>query len=176
MRLCKEGFNSSPFKRTLDCLRSVMAKLDAELVVLPRNDEVYTLVLDLDETLIHMVESAQQQQVVVRPHVHEFLEAMSKCYEIVIFTASVQSYADQIINLIDVNKRISYRLYRHHTYMEEDTILKDLNILGRPLSRTVIVDNNPYNFALQPENGIRIQTWTGCQQDKALKELIPYLQ
>jgi TFIIF-interacting CTD phosphatase-like protein len=40
---------------------------------------------------------------------------MAKFYEIVIFTAALQDYADQVIDQIDVNKNIKHRLYRQHT-------------------------------------------------------------
>ena len=42
----------------------------------------------------------------------EFIEQMAKYYEIVIFTASLPGYADFILDLIDPEKHISYRLYR----------------------------------------------------------------
>jgi TFIIF-interacting CTD phosphatase-like protein len=37
---------------------------------------------------------------------------MAKFYEVVIFTAALQDYADQVIDQIDVNRNIKYRLYR----------------------------------------------------------------
>ena len=41
---------------------------------------------------------------------------MAKHYEIVIFTAALQDYADYILDILDENKNlISYRLYRKHT-------------------------------------------------------------
>jgi CTD small phosphatase-like protein 2 len=50
----------------------------------------------------------------VRPGVFEFIEEMSKCFEIVVFTSAMKDYADNILNDIDKNNRISYRLYRNH--------------------------------------------------------------
>ena len=48
----------------------------------------------------------------VRPYMDEFLDEMSKHYEVVIFTAAVKEYADNILDSIDSQKRITYRLYR----------------------------------------------------------------
>ena len=54
----------------------------------------YTLVLDLDETLIHNVEYGNDSFFLVRPGCVQFIELMAKHYEIVIFTAALQEYAD----------------------------------------------------------------------------------
>ena len=51
------------------------------------NKSDYTLVLDLDETLIHCLDQ-QEITPLIRPGTEKFLEEMSKYYEIVIFTAS----------------------------------------------------------------------------------------
>ena len=48
----------------------------------------------------------------MRPFAEQFLIDMSKLYEIVIFTAAVKEYADWILDLIDPQRVISYRLYR----------------------------------------------------------------
>lgn len=74
----------------------------------------YTLVLDLDETLAHYFEVGSDGRFLTRPGVHKFLEEMNKYYEIVIFTAAIQDYADWAISQIDPNGYIKYRLYRQH--------------------------------------------------------------
>merc|ERR1712156_1335364 len=61
----------------------------------PSDNPVYTLVLDLDETLIHNVEYQNDSFFLVRPGCVQFIETMAKYYEIVIFTAALQEYADQ---------------------------------------------------------------------------------
>lgn len=58
-----------------------------------------TLVLDLDETLIHFV--SQEKKFKLRPGCLNFLKEMSTFYEIVIFTAAAQDYADFILNIIE---------------------------------------------------------------------------
>jgi TFIIF-interacting CTD phosphatase-like protein len=67
---------------------------------------------------------------------------------------------------------IKHRLYRQHCDIDSDgNVVKDLSKLGRRLSRTVIVDNLPENFARQPENGIEILTWTTDAWDTELQKL-----
>ncbi|CAD8168710.1 unnamed protein product [Paramecium pentaurelia] len=137
----------------------------------------YTLVLDLDETLVHYQELPNGGgQFLVRPFAEEFLEKLSKYYELVIFTAAQPDYANFIIDIIDKQKLVTARLYREHTLFKNNTYLKDLSILGRSLERVIIVDNMPDNFQLQPENGIYILSWTGDQNDRALKDLMPLLE
>jgi CTD small phosphatase-like protein 2 len=54
--------------------------------------------------------------------------------------------------------------------------VKDLSRLGRDLSKTIIVDNTPECFLLQPENGIQIKNWYKDPHDTALMELAPLLE
>lgn len=92
-------------------------------------EQPYTLVLDLDETLIHFVSSQDNMQddqtgleeledgendffYMVRPYCNKFLTELSKFYEIVIFTAAMQDYADWIIDGIDQRGSVKHRLYR----------------------------------------------------------------
>lgn len=48
----------------------------------------------------------------IRPYTEKFLREMSKLFEIVIFTAAMDDYANWTINLIDRFKYVSHRLYR----------------------------------------------------------------
>jgi hypothetical protein len=111
-------------------------------------DTTYTLVLDLDETLIHNVEYGQDSFFLVRPGCVQFIELMAQYYEIVIFTAALQEYADQVVDQIDVNNNIKLRLYRQHTSQNGPFLVKDLSLLGRDLNRTIIIDNISDNFIL----------------------------
>lgn len=49
--------------------------------------------------------------------------------------------------------------------------MKDLEKIGREISKTIIVDNCPENFSLQSENGICILSWYDDPQDRALQDL-----
>lgn len=139
------------------------------------SDKKYTLVLDMDETLVHYIDSQTNGKYLARPYVQEFLEGLDKYYEIVIFTAAVKDYADWILDDLDKNKVISKRLYRNHTIPAGNYFLKDLKSLGRDMSKVIIVDNVAENFQLQNENGILIKSWYEDQSDTALKELSEFL-
>jgi TFIIF-interacting CTD phosphatase-like protein len=60
--------------------------------------DIYTLVLDLDETLVHYFFTPSGGCFLIRPHAFEFLESLSKMYELVIFTAAMKDV--RIINVV----------------------------------------------------------------------------
>lgn len=150
-------------------------KVEKYLPPVQPDEQRLTLVLDLDETLVHFEENPEGGEFLVRPFASEFLDQMGKLFEIVIFTAAMKDYADWILDRIDSSKSVSFRLYRQHTQPQNGIYLKDLNRLGRDLSRVVIVDNNAENFQLQPENGIYIKTWHNDPNDTALIQLAKLL-
>lgn len=150
-----------------------------------------TLVLDLDETLLHSCFrvipdpdivitvdlEGQEHNVYVRkrPGVDDFLRAVGQFYEVVIYTASVSKYADKVIDQLDKHRVVSYRLFREACTWFLDGFVKDLSRLGRPLQHVLTIDNSPICYALQPENAIAISTWRGDKNDCELYDLLPIL-
>lgn len=108
-----------------------------------------------------------------RPKLEEFLRRASEFCELVLFTAGLESYALPLTSTIDPEKHITARLYRRHcvSTATRDNV-KDLGRLGRPLERTVLIDNNPFSFCLQPQNGIPIQPFDGDPDDDVLLTVI----
>lgn len=141
------------------------------------NHDIYTLVLDLDETLVHHSVINGNSFVAFRPGVSDFLRSTSYLgFELVIFTAASQNYADACIDMVDPDRLISHRLYRQHALSWGPVFVKDLSRIGRDLSRTLIIDNIQENFMLQPRNGIYIYTWIDDPNDTALSDLVPVLR
>lgn len=116
-----------------------------------------TLVLDLDETLVHsdfrkmmrkpdlvlnieLDGRLQNVFVLIRPHVEEFLVKMSRLYELVIFTASLPNYANPLINQLQHYRLISHRLFRQHCSYIGGVFVKDLKKLGRNMKDVIMID------------------------------------
>lgn len=157
-----------------------------------RDDDKPCLVLDLDETLVHSsvtpVHDAdfvfpvdfdgQTYRVYAkkRPFCDEFLEEAAKHFELVVFTASKQVYADRLLDLLDPNGYVQHRLFREHCVSVGGNLIKDLQIINRPLHRTVIVDNSPQTFGFQVSNGVPIESWFEDPLDRELARLLPFLK
>ena len=122
----------------------------------------YTLILDLDETMICFKCSPEQKNVGnihIRPGLEIFLEIIKEFYEIIIFTVGTRDYANLILDLIEKKNNTKFfdgRLYREHATKIGNKYIKDLSKIGRDLSKVLIVDNNPHSFKFQHENGILI--------------------
>ncbi|TIA48559.1 hypothetical protein D6C83_05008 [Aureobasidium pullulans] len=135
-----------------------------------------TLIIDLDETLIHsmakggrmstghMVEVKFQgpiggngmvlgPQVPIlyyvheRPYCHDFLRKVCKWYNLIVFTASVQEYADPVIDWLERERKyFSGRYYRQHCTFRNGAYIKDLTQVEPDLSKVMILDNSPMSY------------------------------
>ena len=168
-------------------------KKSLELYLPPSLTKKKTLVLDLEETLVHSQFGAfnipsdvvinieienelHEIHVLIRPGVKEFLEKMSKLYEIVIFTASISKYAGPLLDILDKEKFCSFRLFREHCTLINSSFVKDLKKLGRDLKNIIIVDNSPLAYLLNSDNGLPILTWFDDKYDQELYKITPVLE
>ena len=137
----------------------------------------YTLVLDMDETLVHFFFTKNIGMFFIRPYCLEFLNQLNEFYEIITFTAGTKEYAEYILNILDPNnEKIKYRLYRQHVTILGSNVYKDLSKLGRDLNKVIIIDNMKENFKMQPNNGLYVKTWINDINDYQLKDLLKLLK
>ena len=150
-----------------------------------------TLILDLDETLVHSSFTPFEKNdiilevdfegimyniyVLVRPFAKEFIINVSKYFEVVIFTASIPKYASPLLDILDKQKNIMHRLYREQCTFINGLYIKDLKRLNRPLKDLIIVDNSPLAYAFNEENGLPIKTWYDDYSDNELQKILPLI-
>ncbi|KAK4549703.1 hypothetical protein LTR36_005004 [Oleoguttula mirabilis] len=165
-----------------------------------------TLIIDLDETLIHsmakggrmstghMVEvrlggsfSSSGMQfgpgvpilyyVHERPGCHDFLRKVAKWYNLIVFTASVQEYADPVIDWLERERKyFSGRYYRQHCTFRNGAYIKDLAQVEPDLSKVMILDNSPMSYIFHEDNAIPIEGWISDPTDNDLLHLVPLLE
>jgi len=158
------------------------------------------LVLDLDETLIHSHHDGVLRQTVKpgtppdfilkvtidrhpvrffvhkRPHVDFFLDIVSKWYELVVFTASMEIYGTAVADKLDTKEGIlRRRYYRQHCTLEFGSYTKDLSAICSDLQSVFILDNSPGAYRAYPDNAIPIKSWFNDPSDTALLNLLPVL-
>ena len=123
-------------------------------------DKKFCLVLDIDETLSHMIKLPFGNYFLVRPGVMDLLKELYNYYEIDIFTAALKHYADNIVNKLDRdNIYISYRLYRCHCTYEDGKSVKKLSLMGRDLNKIVFVDDLKRNAKYNMKNLALVSKW-----------------
>ena len=143
-----------------------------------KNGYKYTLVLDLDETLIYCRKENKnnikiynnlndnllinKKTLIFRPGLFEFLHKMKRIYELVLFSFGTCDYVNSIVNKIENKEKFfEYILYRHHATYNDNIYIKNLSLLGRDLKSIIIVDDLPQVFKLHKNNGICIKPFYG---------------
>ena len=158
----------------------------------PHNLTKKTLLLDLDETLVHSSFTPFEKNdivlnvdfegvmyniyVLVRPDAELFIKTVAKFYELVIFTASISKYASPLLDILDKEKNIKYRLYRDQCTFINGIYIKDLKKCNRSLKDLIIVDNSPLAYTFDADNGLPIKTWIEDRDDRELMKLVPILE
>ena len=172
-------FTSFEYRDSIEFIRSLPMKvtIPAKKEILPRkirSSPKITLVLDLDETLVHcytglnnegmnksseisfpvkVVDTIYSVNGKLRPYCLEFLSYCANHFEVVLFTASQKIYAQTLAKIIDPTGNLfKFRLFRDSCTLVEGHYIKNLDTLGRDLKQTVIVDNSLVCFGYHLDN------------------------
>ncbi|KAH9312295.1 hypothetical protein KI387_027330 [Taxus chinensis] len=193
-------YKSSDVREDILCYALMSSSINAERSMLPpmRKTDIKmnkkTLVLDLDETLVHSTDKLPKNKkydfaveiieytntkctyyILKRPWVDLMLNELKRLYEIVVFTAADREYADAILDKLDPSGSI----FRHRLYRDSCTELpgprhvKDLSELGRNLSKVIFVDDN-YLRHHQQENAFPVLKFANDMSDRELLGLVEF--
>lgn len=144
-----------------------------------------TLVLDLDETLIHSSDFPPHSQVSYfksgnpefyvhkRPGLDKFLEFVKNNFEIFIFTFGDRAYAEPVLDVLCPFIDNEHRFYRDSCETRSGTVKKDLNIFNRDKKNLILIDDSSSAITHNPKNTITIPRWKGSPLDDALTKWLP---
>ena len=117
-----------------------------------------SLVLNLNKTLAFY----NKGNVILRPGLISFLSMIKPYYELISFSSEPDNITKSIIKEIESKEKIfDYNFGREHCVLCENTLVKDISLIGRDLSNIIIVDDNENSFKLNEENGIKISKFEG---------------
>lgn len=192
-----QTFQAMKFVQTLQPVNLELLK--EKRVTIPKRkgyESKKTIIFDLDETLVHCVESIStgkadvflpvtfptgeivQAGIKIRPFALECLAAANKNFEVFVFTASHQCYANVVLDYLDPkNELIHQRFFRDSCLNVNGVFIKDLRIFAnRNLKDIVIIDNAAYSFGYQLDNGVPIISWHDDPKDRELFNLMDYFK
>ena len=154
------------FYSFLDKTKFIASKNKEKQFILPKIDITkykYTLVLDLDETLVHCnKENDCAYTLILRPGLIEFLQKMRNICELILFSFGSSSYVQSIVKEIEKDEKFfEFILDRSYGIYENGHCIKDLNMLNRNLKNMIIIDDTSNYFLLHKDNGICIKPFYG---------------
>ena len=130
----------------------------------------YSLILSLDKTLSY--KNNKTNAIILRNGLFSFLSTIKPFFELILFSIDSQDVSYPIINMIENDKKyFDYKFYKDHCVLYKNNLIKDVTLIGRDLSKIIIVDNNETCFELNKENGIKISSFYGDNNDNKLFEL-----
>ncbi|EOY12055.1 Haloacid dehalogenase-like hydrolase (HAD) superfamily protein, putative isoform 2 [Theobroma cacao] len=143
----------------------------------PAEQHVFTLVLDLNETLLYTDWKRERGwRTFKRPGVDSFLEHLAKFYEIIVYSDQMNMYVDPVCERLDPNHYIRFRLSRAATKYQDGKHYRDLSKLNRDPAKILYVSAHAFDSSLQPENCVPIKPYKLETDDTALLDLIPFLE
>lgn len=76
-----------------------------------------------------------------------------------------------MLDALDPNGYIMYRLFRDATRYVDGHHVKDLDCINRDLSKVIVIDWNEKSVKSHPRNALHIKQWKGNDDDRTLVDL-----
>ncbi|KAJ1263622.1 hypothetical protein BS78_09G199900 [Paspalum vaginatum] len=146
--------------------------------LLPQEQHVFTLVLDLNETLVYSDWQRERGwRTFKRPGVDAFLEHMAKFYEVVVYSDQPPMYVEPVFERLNSKNTISHRLSRPATKYLDGKHYRDLSKLNRNPAQVIYLSAHAFESCLQHENCVEIRPFKlENNDDTQLLDLIPFLE
>lgn len=168
----------------IDDLRILMTRPPVNSLLLERPPlppgyaPMKVLVLNLNGTLVHSeYKFGVGFEILKRPGLSVFLQRMARNYEIVFFGEQEQGYVNEIAEALDPQQQmIQARLGRESTMLKGSMYIKDFSYLGRPAKEVIYLDFSDETVPYHKDNCIVLPKWEGDVDDRALYDIIPFLE
>ena len=140
-------------------------------VILPEMNKekyMYSILIELDETIVHYCEDGDNYYAKVRLGLEEFLKNLNKFCEIIIVSTSGKEYSNIIIDNIDKDEcHIDHRIYI------EDYDLNGLNLstINRDMKKTIFICHEKKFLNAPTDNIISLKEFIGQENDKEMIKL-----
>lgn len=143
-----------------------------------------TLILDLDETLVHSSDvpsnsnveffeiEFSSMNVLKRPGLNIFLDFATANFDVFVFTFSESFHADPILDKILPKLDQNHRLYRDSCLLKHGSIYKDIEMFQRKFEKIIFVDDNLDTSLFYPQNSIHVTRWEGNPDDKVFVDFL----
>lgn len=151
--------------------RPVVSSPAPEFLLPPKTQQTtLTVVLDLDETLVY---NRHSSEAFPRPYLHAVLHGLrdKPDVEVVLWTASTKEVATRVIaGLHEGGEKCCFDhiISRDKLWFTEPMHTKDLQLLGRPMDKILIVENSVNCCKLNRLNSILVDDYHGQQEDSSL--------
>lgn len=138
----------------------------------------YTLVLELTGVLVKPEWTYKTGwRFKKRPYIDYFLKQCGPpLFELVIYTQEAGATAFPVIDALDPQGYISYRLFKDSTKYVKGTHVKELNQLGRDMKRVIHLDWNAEACQTSPQNCLVLKKWEGNSDDRTLVDLSDFIK
>jgi RNA polymerase II subunit A small phosphatase-like protein len=138
------------------------------------------IILDLDETLVHVSEHplAWNPHFTVRgfagyrrPHLDAFLDELRGRYDVAVWTTSEQDYADAVLaEIIPWRAELTF-VWSRNTIKR----IQDVEACGHDPGRALFVDDSPEKYLHDYDNLIHVEPFLGDPSDDELPAVARYI-
>lgn len=177
---------SQYFKRTWSAVRNYKTSFEEPLRELLLPDPVkppyiqpkYTLVFELNGVFYHPEWTYQTGwRFKKRPFIDQFLQQCGPpLFETVSFTHDSALSTFNLVETLDTQQMIMFKLFRDSTRYIDGKRVKDLNYLNRDMSKVIHIDCDKDACQMNPHNCIILDKWLGDSNDSTLIDLAIFLR